>query len=36
MPPASGLAGLLRINPAWKKEFEDKQAVVFVKTTLGR
>ena len=36
VPPASGLAGLLRINPAWKKEFEDKQAVVFVKAAVGR
>ena len=32
VPPASGLAGLLRLNAAWKKEFEDKQAVVFVRT----
>jgi hypothetical protein len=31
VPPNSGLAGLLRLNAAWKKEFEDKQAVVFVK-----
>jgi hypothetical protein len=31
VPPASGLAGLLRLDAAWKKEFEDKQAVVFVK-----
>src|SRR5690348_2533145 len=31
VPPASGLAGLLRLDAAWKKEFEDKQAVVFVR-----
>ena len=32
VPPASGLAGLLRLDAGWKKAFEDKQAVVFVKT----
>ncbi|HEV2118188.1 MAG TPA: hypothetical protein VGR48_19275 [Terriglobales bacterium] len=31
VPPASGLAGLLRLDGGWKKAFEDKQAVVFVK-----
>ncbi len=31
VPPGTGLAGLLRLDPGWKKEFEDKQAVVFVK-----
>lgn len=31
VPPTSGLAGLLRLNAGWKKEFEDKQAVVFVR-----
>ncbi|HSB74925.1 MAG TPA: hypothetical protein VLC12_04700, partial [Terriglobales bacterium] len=31
VPPASGLAGLLRLDPGWKKAFEDKQAVVFVR-----
>ena len=36
VPPASGLAGLLRLNADWKKEFEDKQALVFVKTAVGR
>ncbi|MGE5724771.1 MAG: hypothetical protein ACM34G_06345, partial [Acidobacteriota bacterium] len=32
VPPTSGLAGLLRLDGGWKKEFEDKQAVVFVRT----
>jgi len=32
VPPTSGLAGLLRLDGEWKKEFEDKQAVVFVRT----
>ncbi|MGE5206787.1 MAG: hypothetical protein ACM3PW_14310 [Chlamydiota bacterium] len=36
IPPDVGLAGLLRLDPAWKKEFEDKQAVVFVKAGAGR
>jgi hypothetical protein len=32
VPPTSGLAGLLRLDAGWKKEFEDEQAVVFVRT----
>jgi hypothetical protein len=36
VPPNTGLAGLLRLDAGWKKEFEDKQAVVFVKAEAGR
>ena len=36
VPPGTGLAGLLRLDSAWKRAFEDKQAVVFVKTAVGR
>ncbi len=31
VPPTTALASLLRLDPAWKKQFEDKQAVVFVR-----
>jgi hypothetical protein len=31
VPPASGLASLLRLDAGWKNAFEDKQAVVFVR-----
>ena len=31
VPPTTGLAALLRLDAGWKKEFEDKQAVVFVR-----
>jgi hypothetical protein len=36
VPPDTGLAGLLRLDAAWKKEFEDKQAVVFVRAAVDR
>ena len=36
VPPKTELAGLLRLDPAWKKEFEDKQAVVFVRQAGAR
>ena len=31
LPPTVGLAGILRLDPNWTKEFEDRQAVVFVR-----
>jgi hypothetical protein len=31
LPPTSGLAGVLRLDPHWNKRFEGKQAVVFVR-----
>ena len=33
LPPTVGLTGILRLDPNWTKEFEDRQAVVFVRRT---
>lgn len=32
VPPSSGLAGVLRLDGDWHRVFEDKQAVIFVRT----
>jgi hypothetical protein len=31
LPPGTGLVGLLRLDANWRKIFEDKQAVIFVR-----